>query len=56
MIAIGVTLLMIAGEFDISVGAVYLFSTLIFVSLANAGIEPAIAFFLSLLICALIDL
>ena len=45
---------MIAGEFDITVGADYLFSTLIFVSLANAGIEPVLAFFLSLLICALI--
>ena len=54
IIALGCAFLMIAGEFDISVGAVYLFSTLIFVSLANAGIEPAIAFFLSLLICALI--
>jgi ribose/xylose/arabinose/galactoside ABC-type transport system permease subunit len=48
IIALGCAFLMIAGEFDLSVGSVYLFSTLIFVSLANAGIEPVIAFFASL--------
>jgi simple sugar transport system permease protein len=54
VVAVGVGLLMISGEFDLSVGSVYLISTLIFVYLANAGIYPALAFIITLLVCALI--
>ena len=45
---------MISGEFDLSVGSVYLISTLIFVSMANFGIFPPLAFLITLIICALI--
>lgn len=53
-VALGVGLLMIAGEFDISVGSVYLISTLIFTRLANGGLDPTLAFLITLIICALI--
>lgn len=53
-VALGVCFLMIAGEFDISVGSVYLISTLIFVRLANGGLEPVLAFLATLAVCALI--
>ncbi len=56
IVAIGVSLLMISGEFDLSVGAVFALSTLIFVRTANAGVNPVIAFLLTLTACALIGL
>lgn len=54
IVALGISFLMIAGEFDISVGSVLLISTLIFTTLANNGIDPALAFILTLAVCSLI--
>lgn len=56
IIAVGVSMLMVSGEFDLSVGSVLLTSTLIFTSLANAGVFVPIAFLLTLGACALIGL
>lgn len=51
-IAIGVSILMIAGEFDISVGSVYCFSTLIFCVTSNLGIPTPACFLITLAACA----
>jgi len=53
IIAVGVSMLMVSGEFDLSVGSVFLMSTLIFSTLANTGVSPPIAFLLTLGACAL---
>lgn len=54
LVALGVCLLMISGEFDISVGSVYLIATLIFIKSANSGVAPPLAFLLTLVACGLI--
>jgi len=51
IVALGMSFLMISGEFDLSVGSIFALSTLIFVRLANFGISPLIAFLLTLVIC-----
>ena len=56
IVALGVSMLMISGEFDISVGSVFLISTLIFSVLANAGVAVPTAFLLTLAACALMGL
>ncbi|MBI4584644.1 MAG: ABC transporter permease [Planctomycetes bacterium] len=54
MIALGVSILMISGEFDISIGSVMGFSTLIFCWLANSGVPAVAAMPLTLAACALV--
>lgn len=52
IVALGAGFLMIAGEFDISVGSVYLIATLFFAQMANAGVIPWLAFVVTLVLCA----
>lgn len=52
LVALGAGFLMIAGEFDISVGSVYLIATLFFAQMANAGVIPWLAFVITLVLCA----
>ena len=54
IVAIGVSILMISGEFDISVGSVMAVATLVFCWLANGGVPGPLAFVSSLLLCAAI--
>jgi simple sugar transport system permease protein len=54
IVSIGVGFLMITGEFDLSVGSVYLIATLVFVYLSNIGIDPIIAFVITLLASAML--
>lgn len=56
IIAIGVCMLMISGEFDLSVGSVYAVVPMIGALLANAGVPMLIAFLLALTTAALIGL
>jgi ribose/xylose/arabinose/galactoside ABC-type transport system permease subunit len=50
VIALGVGILMIAGEFDLSVGAVYTFTAIVMATFAAAGMSPFIAAPLALLL------
>jgi len=54
IIAIGVALLMISGEFDLSVGSVFAISPMVGALLANAGIPFPIAFLIGLIGAGLI--
>lgn len=52
VMTIGVTLLMIAGEFDLSVGSVFGFSILICTILANTGLNSILAFIITMIIAS----
>jgi ribose/xylose/arabinose/galactoside ABC-type transport system permease subunit len=52
IVALGVGVLMIAGEFDLSVGANYVFSNIIAADLATSGTNPFVAALIALLIGA----
>jgi hypothetical protein len=52
VIAIAVGMLMIAGEFDLSVGSILVFTSYCFVSFIDGGLPVALALFLTLLIGA----
>ena len=54
LIAMGATILMISGEFDLSVGSVFALSGVIMVVLTNSGIDPWISISLSLIACIFI--
>ena len=54
IVAIGVGTLMIAGEFDISVGSVYGCSGMLFIALCNNGIHSILSFFIVLLVAGFI--
>jgi simple sugar transport system permease protein len=54
--ALGITLLMIAGEFDLSIGSVFGFTPLLAAELMNTGIEVELAIILALLSSSLIGL
>lgn len=54
IVAIGVTLLMIAGDFDLSVGSVFGLGAGICIVLLNAGIAAPLAIFITLLAAAVI--
>jgi len=54
IVAIGQTILLISGEFDLSVGSVYAFVGMVFVLLMQAGIGVIPAFVIALLIALLI--
>lgn len=56
IIALGVNLLMIAGEFDLSIGAIFTFSALIMAKSFNAGIPIFISALISLIVGVLIGL
>ena len=56
VVAVGVALLMIGGEFDLSVGSVYGMSALVFVESVNSGAPPALAAAASLGLSALVGL
>lgn len=52
IISIGVNLLIISGEFDLSVGSIFAVTPMVFALLVNTGISPYFAFIVSLF-CAL---
>ncbi|WP_376788803.1 ABC transporter permease [Thermoflexus sp.] len=54
LVAVGVTLLMIAGEFDLSVGSVLGVSAMAFALMARAGIPHLLAFLAALVLAAAI--
>lgn len=56
VIALAVGVLMIAGEFDLSVGSVLAFCSLTFIKLLGAGVYPVLALLLSILVGMLVGL
>src|SRR5215468_4490490 len=57
MIALGMTMLMTSGEFDLSVGSVFGFAPVIMWTIFNAGIAPfEVGFVVALLLAILIGL
>jgi simple sugar transport system permease protein len=56
IIAIGICFLMIAGEFDLSVGSVFAVAPMLGATLANAGVPMMIAFFAGLFFAGLIGM
>ena len=52
LVAIGVTILMICGEFDLSVGSVFALMPMSFAIMLNAGVPFVPAILLGLAICA----
>lgn len=50
LVAVGVTILMIAGEFDLSVGAVFGLTPMVAVIMINAGVPPSIAILAALVV------
>ena len=54
IIAIGVTFLMISGEFDLSVGSVFAVAPMIGAILMNSGVPPFIGFLAGLFVAAII--
>ena len=56
IIAIGICFLMIAGEFDLSVGSVFAVAPMLGAKLANSGVPMAVAFLISLIFAGLIGL
>ncbi len=56
IVACGVTILMISGEFDLSVGSVFGLSAMIFASLSSAGFYPFIGFLMALVVACFIGL
>lgn len=54
IVVMGVTLLMIGGEFDLSVGSVFALSPILVISFFHIGLNPGLATVISLVICALI--
>ncbi|WP_041446404.1 ABC transporter permease [Pseudothermotoga thermarum] len=56
IIAAGVCMLMISGEFDLSVGAVFAVVSMTFALLINNGFDPLFSLFISLFLSALVGL
>jgi simple sugar transport system permease protein len=56
LVAIGVTLLMICGEFDLSVGSVFALTPMSITLLMNAGVPFWLAFFIGLVVAACLGL
>jgi len=52
IIAIGMTYLIISGEFDLSVGSIFAVGAMCFTHLANAGLNTVVVFFVTLGLCA----
>lgn len=55
-IAIGVTFLMISGEFDLSVGSVFLMGNWIFATLINMKLDPILTVIVTATVCTLMGL
>jgi simple sugar transport system permease protein len=56
-VVVGVAMLMISGEFDLSVGSTFAVASYIFaLSVENAGMHPILAILLALIVCALLGL
>jgi simple sugar transport system permease protein len=53
---IGVAMLMIAGEFDLSVGSTFAVASYVFALSMNAGVPPLLAMILALVVCAILGL
>jgi simple sugar transport system permease protein len=56
IVVVGVAMLMIAGEFDLSVGSVFAVASYVFALSMNAGVPPVLAVVLALTACALLGL
>ncbi|MCK4600715.1 ABC transporter permease [Candidatus Bipolaricaulota bacterium] len=56
IMAMAVTLLMISGEFDLSIGSTFAFSSIVCVVMMESGVPATLAFFLALLMAAAIGL
>src|SRR6218665_2505511 len=56
LVAIGVTILMICGEFDLSVGSVFALMPMSIAVMLNAGVPFSAALLIGLLICAAVGL
>ena len=54
LIAMGVIILMVSGEFDLSVGSVFALSGVVMVILTNDGVDPWVSIAISLIICLFI--
>ena len=54
IVAIGISFLMISGEFDLSVGSVFGLAVYIMIDIANQGVPPLLAIIITLIICAFI--
>lgn len=54
MVAMGQAMVIISGEFDLSVGSVYAFISMIFVILLQAGLNPYVSFGVAMALSALI--
>ncbi|KAF2959033.1 ABC transporter permease [Thermotoga sp. Ku-13t] len=52
IISIGVTMLIISGEFDLSVGSVFAVAPMIFATMINADFNPYFSLLVALLVCA----
>jgi simple sugar transport system permease protein len=57
IVVVGVAMLMISGEFDLSVGSTFAVASYIFaLSVENVGMHPILAILLALIVCALLGL
>jgi simple sugar transport system permease protein len=56
IMVIGVAMLMIAGEFDLSVGSTFAVASYIFALSMNAGVPPLLAMIVALVVCAILGL
>jgi len=56
IMTMAVTFLIISGEFDLSIGSTFAFSAIVSVVLMESGVPPTLAFFLGLLMSAIIGL
>lgn len=56
IISIGVAMLIISGEFDLSVGSVFAVAPMIFATMINAKYDPYLSLIVSLMVCAGIGL
>jgi simple sugar transport system permease protein len=56
IVAVGVAMLMISGEFDLSVGSTFAVASYVFSLSMNAGVPPILALLLALIVSALLGL
>ena len=56
IVVVGVAMLMISGEFDLSVGSTFAVASYVFALSMNAGVPPILALLLALIVCALLGL
>ena len=56
IVVVGVAMLMIAGEFDLSVGSTFAVASYVFALSMNAGVPPVLAMVLALIVCCLLGL